>query len=35
MDKKECDIKITHLMRREIQAPIVSSLIKAFANKNG
>ena len=33
MEKKECDIKITHLMRREIQAPIVSSLIKAFANK--
>jgi len=35
MDKKERDIKITHLMRREIQAPIVSSLIKAFANKIG
>ena len=35
MDKRECDIKITHLMRREIQAPIVSSLIKAFANKIG
>ena len=35
MDKRECDIKITHLMRRKIQAPIVSSLIKAFANKIG
>jgi len=35
MDKKECDIKITHLMRREIQAPIVSSLVKAFADKIG
>jgi len=34
-DKKERDIKITHLMRREIQAPIVSSLIKAFADKTG
>jgi len=35
MDKKECDNKITHLMRREIQAPLVSSLIKAFADKMG
>ena len=35
MDKEERDIKITHLMRREIQAPIVSSLIKAFADKIG
>jgi len=35
MDKKERDIKITHLMRREIQAPIVSSLIKAFVSKIG
>ena len=35
MDKKERDIKITHLMRREIQAPIVSLLIKAFADKMG
>ena len=35
MDKKESDIKITHLMRREIQAPIVSALIKAFADKIG
>jgi len=22
MEKKECDIKITHLMRREIQTPV-------------
>jgi len=35
VDKKESDIKITHLMRREIQAPIVSALIKAFADKIG
>ena len=35
MEKKERDIKITHLMHREIQAPIVSSLIKAFANEIG
>jgi len=35
MDKKERDIKITHLKCREIQAPIVSSLIKAFVNKIG
>ena len=35
MDKKERNIKITHLKCREIQAPIVSSLIKAFANKIG
>ena len=35
MDKKERDIKITHLKFREIQAPIVSSLIKAFADKMG
>ena len=35
MDKKERNIKITHLMRREIQAPIVSSLVKAFADKIG
>jgi len=35
VDKKESDIKITHLMRREIQAPIISSLIKAFVNKIG
>jgi len=35
MDRKERDIKITHLMCREIQAPIVSSLIKAFADKIG
>ena len=35
MDKKERDMKITHLKCREIQAPIVSSLIKAFVNKIG
>jgi len=35
MDKKEHNIKITHLKCREIQAPIVSSLIKAFADKIG
>ena len=28
-------MKITHLKRREIQAPIVSSLISAFANEIG
>jgi predicted hydrocarbon binding protein len=28
-------LKITHLKRREIQAPIVSSLIGAFANEIG
>ena len=28
-------MKITHLKRREVQAPIVSSLISAFANKIG
>jgi hypothetical protein len=28
-------MKITHLKRREVQAPIVSSLIRAFANKIG
>ena len=35
MDKKEHIIEITHLKCREIQAPIVSSLIKAFVNKIG
>lgn len=35
MEKKERDIKVTHLKCREIQAPIVSSLIKAFADKVG
>jgi hypothetical protein len=35
MDKKERDIKITNLKCREIQAPIVSSLIKAFVDKIG
>ena len=28
-------MKITHLKRREVQAPIVSSLISAFANEIG
>ena len=28
-------MKITHLKRREVQAPIVSSLISAFANELG
>jgi fumarate hydratase class II len=28
-------MKITHLKRREVQAPLVSSLISAFANKIG
>jgi hypothetical protein len=28
-------MKITHLKRREVQAPIVSSLIRAFADKIG
>ena len=35
MDKKERDIEITHLKCREIQAPLVSSLIRAFVNKIG
>ena len=35
MKKKERDIEVTHLKCREIQAPIVSSLIKAFADKVG
>ena len=35
MEKNERDIQITHLQCREIQAPIVSSLIKAFVNKIG
>jgi hypothetical protein len=33
--KKEEKMKITHLQRREVQAPIVSSLISAFADKIG
>jgi hypothetical protein len=32
---KEKEMKITHLKRREIQAPIVSSLIKGFAKEVG
>ena len=28
-------MKITHLKRREVQAPIVSSLIRGFANEIG
>jgi predicted hydrocarbon binding protein len=32
---KENDIKIPHLKRREIQAPLVSSLIKGFAREIG
>lgn len=35
MNKKENNIKITHLMCREIQAPIFSSLIKGFTSKIG
>jgi hypothetical protein len=35
VDMKREEIKITHLMRREIQAPIVSSLIKRFADEVG
>jgi predicted hydrocarbon binding protein len=34
-DKKKHNMTITHLKRREVQAPIVSSLIKAFADKIG
>lgn len=35
MNKKENNIKITHLMCREMQAPIFSSLIKGFTSKIG
>jgi hypothetical protein len=35
MDDKENSLKITHLKCREIQAPIVSSLIKGFAREIG
>jgi hypothetical protein len=35
INKKEVKMKITHLKRREVQAPIVSSLINAFADKIG
>ena len=34
-DEKKHNMTITHLKRREVQAPIVSSLIKAFANEIG
>jgi fumarate hydratase class II len=33
--KKEEKMKITHLKRREVQAPIVSALISAFADEIG
>jgi hypothetical protein len=33
--RKMTKMKISHLKRREVQAPIVSSLIKAFADKIG
>jgi hypothetical protein len=35
MKKKEENIKISHLMLREIQAPIFLSLIKGFTSKMG
>ena len=35
INKNEGKMKITHLKRREVQAPIVSSLINAFADKIG
>ena len=35
MKKKASKVKITHLKRREIQAPIVSSLIQGFAEEIG
>ena len=34
-DDKNHSSKITHLVRREVQAPIVSSLIEGFANEIG
>lgn len=34
-DEKKHSMKITHLKRREVQAPIVSSLIRGFANEIG
>ncbi|UCE55472.1 MAG: L-2-amino-thiazoline-4-carboxylic acid hydrolase [Desulfobacterales bacterium] len=34
-DEKKHSLKITHLKRREVQAPIVSSLIRGFANEIG
>jgi hypothetical protein len=35
INSEEGKMKITHLKRREVQAPIVSSLINAFADKIG
>ena len=35
MKKKASDVRITHLKCREIQAPIVSSLIRGFAEEIG
>jgi len=35
MKKKASDVRITHLKCREIQAPIVSSLIQGFAEEIG
>lgn len=35
MGKKEKSVSVTHLMRREIQAPIVSALINGFAEEFG
>ncbi|MGD8286339.1 MAG: L-2-amino-thiazoline-4-carboxylic acid hydrolase [Desulfobacterales bacterium] len=34
-DEKNPSMKITHLKRREVQAPLVSSLIKGFADEMG
>ena len=34
-DAKKPSMKITHLKRREVQAPLVSSLIKGFADEMG
>ncbi len=35
VNEKESDMKITHLKCREIQAPIVSSLVQGFAQEIG
>ena len=35
MKKKDSDVRITHLKCREIQAPIVSSLIQGFVEEIG
>ena len=35
MVNKKKNVSVTHLMRREIQAPIVSALIKGFAEEFG